>query len=249
VTGRAGDPNPMEKPVAPASPPVSVSSFGFGLHDGIEAGVTEILYDCPVDLRRGSSSIAVFGVFRAAVVLADCGYLSRQRSDGEQVVSKSILCGAISLLALVTFSSGTAVAAVLIADDEAQAPNAKLITDKEARRPTAPPAEDRGITRAPTITLETPVKPVVAHKPFELKIELKAHGGATIDPAKIHVTYLKEPSIDLTQRLRPFVTADGIDMPDAEAPAGDHPLRIDVEDSDGRDSHTIITLAVGRQPS
>ncbi|MDR3438625.1 hypothetical protein [Telmatospirillum sp.] len=139
--------------------------------------------------------------------------------------------------------SANAWAAMLITDDEARRPAATLITDNEAHLPTQSEAP-RGITRSPTILLDTPHAAVAAHKPFEFKIEVQPHGGATIDPTKVHVTYLKEPAIDLTQRLRPFVTASGIDMPDAEAPAGDHPLRIDVEDSDGRTSHTVITLAV-----
>lgn len=43
------------------------------------------------------------------------------------------------------------------------------------------------------------------------------------------MTYLKSPSVDLTPRLKPFVKPDGIDMPDAELPVGDHVIRVDVK--------------------
>jgi hypothetical protein len=124
---------------------------------------------------------------------------------------------------------------------------ATLITEEEALRPVAPPMETpRAITRGPSVQFEAP-SPAIAHKPFAFRVKLEAHGGATIDPAKLHVTYLKMPNVDLTDRLRPFVTAEGIDMPDAETPAGQHPLRIDVEDSDGRITHAMITLTVEKK--
>ncbi|KAJ8136276.1 hypothetical protein OY671_010511, partial [Metschnikowia pulcherrima] len=43
-------------------------------------------------------------------------------------------------------------------------------------------------------------------------------------------------------RLKPFVKPDGIDMPDAELPAGDHIIRVDVKDSEGRSASTSFTL-------
>ena len=82
------------------------------------------------------------------------------------------------------------------------------------------------------------------HVPFDFKVKLEAHGGASVTPDKVRVTYLKMPGIDLTERIRPFITAEGIVMAGAEAPAGEHQLRIDVEDSDGRTSQSIITLWV-----
>lgn len=170
-----------------------------------------------------------------------------ERPESERAVTRLLFPTSLAVATMLLISSAGVRAATLITEDEARRPAVHLITETEAREPVATLAsEARGITRAPTISLELPQKPVPPHKPFEFKVELKAHGGATIDPAKVHVTYLKEPGIDLTDRLRPFVTADGIDMPNAEVPTGTHPLRIDVEDSDGRISHAVITLAVAK---
>jgi hypothetical protein len=117
-----------------------------------------------------------------------------------------------------------------------------LITDEEAMLPTPSAVKNaRGISRGPSIRYEMP-EPVAAHKPFTFKIEFEPHGKATIDPAKVQVTYLKLPSIDLTTRIRPFITHKGIDFPMAEVPAGRHPLRIDIEDSSGRTSQATLVL-------
>jgi hypothetical protein len=139
-----------------------------------------------------------------------------------------------------------ATAALFIGLWSVQLSAATLITDEEALRPAAALSESamlRGITRAPTIEFEAPSL-AADHKPFDFRIKLQAHGGAAIDPTKVRVTYLKMPSVDLTDRLRPFITASGINMPEAECPAGKHPLLIDVEDNDGRVNHAQVTLTV-----
>lgn len=49
----------------------------------------------------------------------------------------------------------------------------------------------------------------------------------------------------MTQRLTPFIRADGIEVAAAEMPPGAHRVRIDVKDSDGRSTtdYLIITVA------
>jgi len=127
----------------------------------------------------------------------------------------------------------------------AQAGAAALITDDEASRPTdTAVVASRAITRGPTVHFEEHPADPNAHAPFEFRIRVEPHGGSTIDPATIHVIYLKVPAVDLTERLRPYITATGIDMPAAEAPAGIHPLRIEVSDTDGRVTQAIIHLEV-----
>ncbi len=110
----------------------------------------------------------------------------------------------------------------------------ELITKKEAALPPARGGHERGISRGPTVVVLSP-SPVAGtvRSPFELKIRFVAHGGGKIDADSVLVTYLKEPAVDLTQRLKPFISATGIDVKDAEVPAGTHWLRVDVTDSTG----------------
>lgn len=143
--------------------------------------------------------------------------------------------GCVKAATLATFIClwwGTAQAALLISDDEAQRPN------------DAPAAATRGISRGPTIRFEAPQGSVTPHKPFDFRVHFDAHGGATVDPASVRITYMKAPNIDLTSRLRPYITAEGIDMTQAEVPAGAHSLKVEVQDSEGHTGEALFTLDV-----
>jgi hypothetical protein len=50
--------------------------------------------------------------------------------------------------------------------------------------------------------------------------------------------------VDLTPRVKPFIQADGIDVPQAELPPGEYMVRVDIKDSDGRPGSTSFTLTV-----
>jgi hypothetical protein len=122
---------------------------------------------------------------------------------------------------------------------------AVLITEEEAKLP--PPkgavaTDRRGITRGPKIAFIADSEPI--HSPMHLQLKFESYGGAKIDPDSVKVTYLKTPNVDLTGRIKPFVQATGIDIPDAQLPAGDHMLRADIRDLDGRIGSTIFVLKV-----
>jgi hypothetical protein len=120
-----------------------------------------------------------------------------------------------------------------------------LITDEEAKLP--PPkgavaADRRGVTRGPKIKyLE---EGEALHCPAHLQLTFESFGGAKIDPDSVKVTYLKTPNVDLTPRIKSFVQVGGIDIPDAELPVGDHIVRVDVKDSDGRIGTSSFVLKV-----
>ena len=58
------------------------------------------------------------------------------------------------------------------------------------------------------------------------------------------MTYLRNPNVDLTERVRSFASMSGLDMPDAELPPGDHLIRVDIKDTDGRAGTTSFLLKV-----
>ena len=120
-----------------------------------------------------------------------------------------------------------------------------LITDEEAKLP--PPrgaiaADRRGITRGPKIEFVADNEPI--HSPMHLQLKFESYGGAKVEPDSVKVTYLRTPNVDLTGRIKPFVQATGIDIPDVQLPAGDHMVRVDVKDSDGRVGSTSFVLKV-----
>ena len=130
---------------------------------------------------------------------------------------------------------------------QAMAGQVQLITTAEAQLPPlkgAVPSASRGITRGPRIELVDTASDGAIHSPMHLQLKFQAFGGAQVDPSAVQVTYLKSPEVDLTGRVKPFVQASGIDIPETALPPGDHILRIDIKDTDGRTGTTSFTLKV-----
>jgi hypothetical protein len=120
-----------------------------------------------------------------------------------------------------------------------------LISADEAKLP--PPkgaiaVASRGITRGPKIEYLGGTDS--RQSPTRLQLKFESFGGAKIDTDSLKVIYMKNPAVDLTPRLKPFVQPTGIDMPDAELPVGDHLIRVDVKDSDGRTATQTFTLKI-----
>ncbi len=124
----------------------------------------------------------------------------------------------------------------------AAAQSVQLITDKEAKLPAAVQATFRGITRGPGVKLVSPAS--VTDGAFPLRVTFEPRGGSKIDPSSVLVTYLKNPSVDLTSRIKSGIRSDGIDIAAVTAPGGDHPIRISVKDDEGRQGSLIINLSV-----
>jgi hypothetical protein len=142
---------------------------------------------------------------------------------------------------------GFAIAAVAIVSSAATPSFAGhvLVTEEEAKLP--PPrgavaTDRRGVTRGPKVKFVEEGGPV--RSPMHFKLTFESFGGAKIDPDSVKVTYLKTPNVDLTPRIKSFVQATGIDIPDVELPAGEHMVRVDVKDSDGRIGTTSFVLKV-----
>lgn len=135
-------------------------------------------------------------------------------------------------------------AAVIALAFSAGAYAAPLIKDSEAKLPDAPGLATRGITRGPSIRQISPEPEQAIKSPFNLKIGFEARGGAKIDPSTVKVTYLKSPSVELLDRVKPGLSEGGIDLANAEVPPGEHQIRVSVQDSEGRQSNSVITLKV-----
>jgi hypothetical protein len=122
----------------------------------------------------------------------------------------------------------------------------QLITDDEARLPAQKGAvanSGRGITRGPKILVPDGEAALQA-SPIRLLIKFQTFGGSSVDLEALKVTYLKSPVVDLTSRIKPFVLPTGIDMPDAQLPPGEHLLRVDIKDSDGRPASASFLLKI-----
>jgi len=60
------------------------------------------------------------------------------------------------------------------------------------------------------------------------------------------VTYLKQPSIDITQRINKFITAEGIEIDKVDVPPGAHRFWIEVKDKSGHAGAAEMSFQVAR---
>ena len=121
----------------------------------------------------------------------------------------------------------------------------RLITPEEARLPAADPddANARAVTRGPGIDAVAP-SPVGVSGTFRLAVKFRPRNAEAIDPESVRVTYRRLPEVDLTARLKPFVTASGIEAPAVIAPPGKHVIVIEATDVKGRLGRSQMTLTV-----
>lgn len=122
-----------------------------------------------------------------------------------------------------------------------------LITEAEAALPAlAGSSATRGISRGPTVKLESPGSDSPTAAPFKLKVKFEPRGDAKIEPASIKVLYLKSPIVDLTPRLKHTISSNGIELSNAITPPGIHPIRVVVKDSEGRETNLIFNMVVSQ---
>lgn len=120
-----------------------------------------------------------------------------------------------------------------------------LITPEEAKLPPAKVGEltmRAGVSRGPKALLVSPKEEAKAPMRFQVKFE--SFGGAKVDPASVKVIYLRNPAVDLTDRLKPSIQPTGIDVAAVAMPPGAHAIRIDLKDSDGRSGAANFTVKV-----
>ena len=130
----------------------------------------------------------------------------------------------------------------------AQSNRIVLITADEAKRP-APPASDltfrAGVSRGPSITLVSPkASDTSVQSPVHLQLKFEGRGGAQVDVDSLKLTYVKSPSVDLTERVKIFAKPVGMDVPEAELPPGTHTIRAEIKDKDGRSGFFNFNLNV-----
>lgn len=124
-----------------------------------------------------------------------------------------------------------------------------LITEQEAALPAAADTglTFRGVTRGPRIKLVSPAPGAgTVTSPVSLKLQFESFGGAKIDTSSVKASYLKSPAVDLTQRVQKFIKEHGLEMDAAIIPPGEHIIKVDLKDTDGRAGSASIKINVAK---
>ena len=125
-----------------------------------------------------------------------------------------------------------------------------LITPEEAAMAQAPEVK-RGqvevgredITAGPVIDVVEPLNGSREPMPIQVLIRFTPM-SEPLDLASLKVILIKFIQIDITDRIRPYVTPDGIQVKEAKIPSGKHRVRISLADRTGAVSVREVAFEV-----
>lgn len=106
-----------------------------------------------------------------------------------------------------------------------------------SRSPTSP--------EGPQIEIASPVHNATYEGPFPIKVAfLPGPKGYEVDIDTLKLEYKKAWGIDITDRVRDFVTGTVIDVKESELPRGRHTVEIEISDVKKNLSRQIFTVTV-----
>ena len=149
------------------------------------------------------------------------------------------LAGLLGASLLVLFFASASISAefeplVLITAEEAAAPDLNLAEwHLEVSR------TDEG----PEIQVLSPHMGASVKKPVSIDVRF-IKGEKEIDLSTIKLEYLKFLTIDLTPRVKDYLTKEGIKVPNVNLPSGTHTIRLSVGDIAGAVTKQVFTFEV-----
>ena len=79
---------------------------------------------------------------------------------------------------------------------------------------------------------------------FPLVIGFAAKEGGAVDVATLKLECLKSTPIDLTLRMKPYASRDGVKIDNVSLPPGSYKFRVAIGDANGRFSEKEFTVKV-----
>jgi len=131
----------------------------------------------------------------------------------------------------------------------------QLITDQDVLHQDQT-AKEKGLTEVgrsmilelkegPEIDVIRPGGGAIGQQPVEIDVEFKdSKDGAEPNMSTLKVRYIKFFTIDITDRVKPFLAGNRIHAPEAQFPKGDHTVELYVEDTQGKASSKVIEFKV-----
>jgi len=124
----------------------------------------------------------------------------------------------------------------------------ELITAEEAASPELPSSalhiEAALSEDGPAVDVLTPKNGKSYKPPVGISIRFIPKEGGDINLSTLKVEYLKFITIDLTQRVRPYATKTGIEIPETSLPSGTHTIRLTIGDVSGGVTRLIFYVKV-----
>ena len=96
----------------------------------------------------------------------------------------------------------------------------------------------------PSIRVIHPEPSLEQQSPFRLHVRFIPKAGSSVDAATLKVEALKIITVDITDRVKPYVTTGGIVMEKASIPPGNHRIRLTIGDDRGGITQEVFTVKV-----
>lgn len=96
----------------------------------------------------------------------------------------------------------------------------------------------------PVINVRVPGEIKEVKPPVTIDVAFEPKDGQTVDLKTLKVTYLKLFDIDITDRMKPYLTPTGIYSQNAKLPPGEHTIEISVKDTAGRTTVELFSFKV-----
>lgn len=122
-----------------------------------------------------------------------------------------------------------------------------LVTKEEGALRDAPSLlykAGNALNDGPEIEIVTPDTPKSYKSPLKIIVSFFPRNGKKIDLTKLKVEYLKMFTIDLTKRVLPYTSEEGIKIEKAELPPGNHKIRITLADTEGGVTQRVFLFVV-----
>lgn len=122
-----------------------------------------------------------------------------------------------------------------------------LLTEEEGAMEEAPSTLyeiGRTLNNGPDIKVVKPRVDDEYKPPVEIIVLFVPKDGKEVDLSKLRIECLKLFTIDLTERVLPYATKEGIKIENAKLPTGKHKIRVTVEDVDGGTTQEVFVVKV-----
>jgi hypothetical protein len=166
---------------------------------------------------------------------------ARPVSGGRRAALAVVTASAL-LMSPVAVDPARAGAVFLITPEEANLPDAPAEPPAEPGVPLGPPKEKEDF--GPRIRVIKPPEGQLVTPPLDIEVQFHPQNDAAVDLVTLEVKYVKFVSIDITDRVRPYATPEGIRVTGVSFPKGKHTIRISIADNRGALTSRLLTVTI-----
>lgn len=123
----------------------------------------------------------------------------------------------------------------------------ELLTPEEsamADPPSGPIQAGRLLNDGPEIVVSQPQENVPYNPPIPIVVRFIPYNGRDVDLTKLKIEVLKILTIDITPRVLPYATKEGIKVEKASLPPGEHKIRVIIGDVSGGMTERVFRVKV-----